>query len=193
MAVRMATRSSCGRAEADSQLILNKDKQRPPACCRHGEAVYNDANGALEGNEVFQVVWLPEEEREQLLETVSRRTAQELPDAVVRRPLVFEGNTPAELDHNPLLSHLLEPAEEDSLSALRPSAERGWEKRSPSRSQLRQYFVHKRAITCLLSGRTTRSRWPCYLPHWSVWRYSSRWPSFLYWMAPLHISHMPAF
>ena len=119
MAVRIALQCS----EADAQLILNKDNSAARLLSRPGEAIYNDANGALEGNEVFQVVWLPEEEREQLLETVSQRTARELPDANLRRPLVFEGNTPAELDHNPLLKRLLEPAESDSLedSTLRPS------------------------------------------------------------------------
>ena len=37
---------------------------------RPGEAIYNDANGAPEGNHFFQVVWLPDERREQYLERI---------------------------------------------------------------------------------------------------------------------------
>ena len=34
---------------------------------RPGEAIYNDANGAPEGNHFFQVVWLSDERRESYL------------------------------------------------------------------------------------------------------------------------------
>ena len=80
MAVRIALQCS----EADAQLILNKDNSAARLLSRPGEAIYNDANGAIEGNEVFQVVWLPEEEREQLLDDGQQRAAQELPER--RRP-----------------------------------------------------------------------------------------------------------
>ena len=33
---------------------------------RPGEAIYNDANGLFEGNHPFQVVWLPDDERDEL-------------------------------------------------------------------------------------------------------------------------------
>jgi hypothetical protein len=104
MAVRIALQCS----EADAQLILNKDNSAARLLSRPGEAIYNDANGAIEGNEIFQVVWLPEEEREQILASIQERTAQEHPEIAHRLPLVFEGNTPAELDRNPLLRRLLE-------------------------------------------------------------------------------------
>ena len=52
----------------------------------------------VEGNKVFQVVWLPEEEREQILQVVRQRVEDQLPAAAGRLPLVFEGNTPAELE-----------------------------------------------------------------------------------------------
>jgi hypothetical protein len=99
MAVRIALQCS----EADAQLILNKDNSAARLLARPGEAIYNDTNGTLEGNEVFQVVWLPEEQREQVLDSLRRRAERERPDAAGRPPLVFEGNTPAELDRNPLL------------------------------------------------------------------------------------------
>ena len=122
MAVRIALQCS----EADAQLILNKDNSAARLLSRPGEAIYNDANGAIEANEVFQVVWLPEEEREQILQQVQRRAAQDSPNGARRLPLVFEGNTPAELDRNPLLLRLLEVNEagrtEDSAHRLPSSA-----------------------------------------------------------------------
>jgi hypothetical protein len=99
MAVRIALQCS----EADAQLILNKDNSAARLLARPGEAIYNDTNGTLEGNEVFQVVWLPEEQREQILDSLRKRAQRERPEAADRPPLVFEGNTPAELDRNPLL------------------------------------------------------------------------------------------
>jgi S-DNA-T family DNA segregation ATPase FtsK/SpoIIIE len=107
MAVRIALQCS----EADAQLILNKDNSTARLLSRPGEAIYNDANGAIEGNEVFQVVWLPEEEREQIIDQVRQRAVRELPEIASRPALVFEGNTPAELDRNPLLRRVLQPAE----------------------------------------------------------------------------------
>jgi hypothetical protein len=104
MAVRIALQCS----EADAQLILDKDNSAARLLSRPGEAIYNDANGALEGNEVFQVVWLPEEQREEVLRTVRRRAEADAPDAAALLPLVFEGNSPAGLERNPLLARLLE-------------------------------------------------------------------------------------
>jgi len=104
MAVRIALQCS----ESDAQLILNKDNSAARLLSRPGEAIYNDTNGTIEGNEVFQIVWLPEAQREEVMQTVRRRAEEELPEAAARVPLVFEGNTPAELDRNPLLLRLLE-------------------------------------------------------------------------------------
>jgi energy-coupling factor transporter ATP-binding protein EcfA2 len=100
MAVRIALQCS----EADAQLILDKDNSAARLLSRPGEAIYNDTNGSIEGNEVFQIVWLPEEQRERVLEIVRARVVQQMPEAASRLPLVFEGNTPAELDRNPLLA-----------------------------------------------------------------------------------------
>ena len=111
MAVRIALQCS----EADAQLILNKDNSAARLLSRPGEAIYNDANGAIEGNEIFQVVWLPEEEREQILTAIQQRAAQQQPETAARLPLVFEGNTPAELDRNPLLQRFL-ASEPDALA-----------------------------------------------------------------------------
>ena len=39
---------------------------------RPGEGIYNDSAGALEANSPFQVVWLPDEERDESLQQVLR-------------------------------------------------------------------------------------------------------------------------
>jgi hypothetical protein len=99
MAVRIALQCS----DADAQLILNKDNGAARLLTRPGEAIYNDANGGIEGNEIFQVVWLPEDERERILHSLHQRARK----LALRKPLVFEGNTPAELDRNPVLERVL--------------------------------------------------------------------------------------
>jgi hypothetical protein len=95
MAVRIALQCS----ESDAQLILNKDNAAARLLSRPGEAIYNDASGALEGNEIFQVVWLAEEERERIVRSLHQRAAT----AEVRphRPaIIFESNAPARLENN---------------------------------------------------------------------------------------------
>src|SRR5262249_39950562 len=63
------------------------------------------ANGLSEGNDLFQVVYLSDKRREELLAEVHKL-------AQARRayppPLVFEGNTIADLANNPLLAKVLE-------------------------------------------------------------------------------------
>ena len=54
MAVRIALQCS----EADAHLILSEDNTAARLLTRPGEAIYNDANGMMEGNNLFQVVWL---------------------------------------------------------------------------------------------------------------------------------------
>jgi DNA segregation ATPase FtsK/SpoIIIE, S-DNA-T family len=99
MAVRIALQCS----EADAQLILSKDNNAARLLSRPGEAIYNDANGLLEGNDLFQVVWLPEPSRERYLQELHRRV-----NGQYQPPLVFEGNIPSVIDQNHLLNRLLE-------------------------------------------------------------------------------------
>ncbi len=100
MAVRIALQCS----EADAQLILSKENTAARLLTRPGEAIYNDANGLLEGNDPFQVVWLDEGHREQVI--------AELRDRAPNRPapLVFEGSTAAVIDSNTPLRKLLAAA-----------------------------------------------------------------------------------
>jgi hypothetical protein len=105
MAVRIALQCS----EADAHLILSEDNTAARLLTRPGEAIYNDANGMIEGNNLFQVVWLPDERREiylgKIQEMCHERHMQPPP------PIVFEGNRPAEVSKNPLLNRLLEGTE----------------------------------------------------------------------------------
>jgi hypothetical protein len=103
MAVRIALQCS----EADANLILSKDNNAARLLSRPGEAIYNDANGLVEGNDVFQVVWLPEDRREKYLDRL-RALARERGWSAPAPPIVFEGNHPADLENNHLLRRVLE-------------------------------------------------------------------------------------
>jgi energy-coupling factor transporter ATP-binding protein EcfA2 len=98
MAVRIALQCS----ENDAHLILSENNTAPRMLSRPGEAIYNDANGAPEGNHFFQVVWLSEESRERYLKKL-HELAQVRKPKLARTPIVFEGDAPADLARNALL------------------------------------------------------------------------------------------
>ncbi len=110
IAVRIALQCS----ETDAHLILSEENSAARLLSRPGEAIYNDANGLVEGNHPFQVVWLDDSQRETYLgwlrewaDEFSQRSAVDdeavaatgsrWPDAIV-----FEGNVPADPLANPL-------------------------------------------------------------------------------------------
>jgi S-DNA-T family DNA segregation ATPase FtsK/SpoIIIE len=101
MVVRIALQCN----EADAYLIMNEDNPAPRLLSRPGEAIYNDDAGALQGNSPFQVVWLPDQLRDQWLEKAHMLAGQKQFSA--RAPIVFEGNAPAEVRENPLLQAAL--------------------------------------------------------------------------------------
>jgi hypothetical protein len=112
MAVRIALQCS----EADAQLILSKDNSAARLLTRPGEAIYNDANGLIEGNDPFQVVWLDEDRRESLLAPLRNRSTTAYPP-----PLVFEGAASTDLAQNQKLARLIDtPA--DQLANVGPPA-----------------------------------------------------------------------
>jgi S-DNA-T family DNA segregation ATPase FtsK/SpoIIIE len=114
MAVRIALQCS----EADAHLILSDENSAARLLSRPGEAIYNDANGLVEGNNPFQVVWLSEEKREEHLRQVRELACQRYAGALPP-PLVFEGNLPANLTRNHLLEQLLQaPAWQATPRAL---------------------------------------------------------------------------
>ncbi len=82
MAVRIALQCS----EADAHLILSEDNTAARLLTRPGEAIYNDANGMIEGNNLFQVVWLSDERREEYLERIQEMCReQQHPQAAADR------------------------------------------------------------------------------------------------------------
>ncbi len=110
MAVRIALQCS----DADAQLILSKDNTAARLLSRPGEAIYNNQNGLVEGNDLFQVVWLDDARQEQCLAEVRKRADATGYESV--SPLVFEGNVPAVIDNNvPLARALAEPAWPDQV------------------------------------------------------------------------------
>ncbi len=105
MAVRIALQCS----EADAHLILSEDNTAARLLTRPGEAIYNDANGMMEGNNLFQVVWLSDERRESALVRIQEMSREQ--NIQKPPPIVFEGNLPADVRKNPLLNQLLEATE----------------------------------------------------------------------------------
>ena len=96
MAIRIALQTS----EADSQLILGDSNSAARLLTRPGEAIYNDAGGLVEGNSPFQVAWLPDDQRDQYLQSVREKFKTN--GGVTRREpaIVFEGNAPADITKN---------------------------------------------------------------------------------------------
>ncbi|MBD3327447.1 cell division protein FtsK, partial [candidate division KSB3 bacterium] len=103
MAIRIALQCS----EADSRLILSDDNPAARLLSRPGEAIYNSANGLIEGNNPFQVAWLPDDKQETYLDHV-RTLARNDGYWPLQSQIVFEGNAPARPDTNRGLQELLE-------------------------------------------------------------------------------------
>src|SRR5262249_52887018 len=75
---------------------------------RPGEAIYNDANGMIEGNNPFQVAWLDDAQRDGFLDRIKSLADERgtrWPEAIV-----IEGNIPADPSRNAALSELIESA-----------------------------------------------------------------------------------
>ncbi|HWA99376.1 MAG TPA: FtsK/SpoIIIE domain-containing protein, partial [Pirellulales bacterium] len=96
-AVRIALQCS----EADANLILSEENSAARLLTRPGEAIYNDANGRSEGNNLFQVVWLSDDKHERYLRKVHELAVAH--GVKAEGQIVFEGNVPAEVEKNHLL------------------------------------------------------------------------------------------
>jgi len=105
MGVRIALQCS----DADSRLILGDDNGAARLLERPGEAVYNDENGMVEANTIFQVAWLNDETRDHYLQVLAER-AREVKYLPPHPQIVFEGNVPAQLQNNRELQSLIESA-----------------------------------------------------------------------------------
>jgi S-DNA-T family DNA segregation ATPase FtsK/SpoIIIE len=102
MAIRIALQCS----EADSRLVLAEDNPAARLLSRPGEAIYNATNGLAEGNNLFQVAWLPEDKHDAYLKSV-QTLVQKRGYVPPQSQIVFEGNAPAEVQKNKSLSDLL--------------------------------------------------------------------------------------
>ncbi len=101
MAVRIALQCS----ETDAHLILSEENSAARLLTRPGEAIYNDANGLLEGNHPFQVAWLDDGQRDDFLHRID--TLASLHDRRWPEAIVFEGNIPADPARNRLFCELV--------------------------------------------------------------------------------------
>jgi DNA segregation ATPase FtsK/SpoIIIE-like protein len=102
-------------SEADSRLILSDDNPAARLLSRPGEAIYNEANGLVEGNNTFQVAWLTDEQREHYLNGIQNRA-----QADQTSQIVFEGNQPADIEkNNELQTALIAPAPTKSPRSLK--------------------------------------------------------------------------
>jgi hypothetical protein len=110
MVVRIALQTN----EADAYLIMDENNPAPRLLSRPGEGIYNDSGGLIEANSPFQVVWLPESERREALKTVQALASAR---GESNEPIVFEGNTLADLSENTELRSLLETAGEPPTSS----------------------------------------------------------------------------
>ncbi|MCB1203990.1 MAG: ATP-binding protein [Verrucomicrobiae bacterium] len=99
---QMTVRIALACNEADAYLIMDDSNPAPRLLTRPGEGIYNDRAGAAEANSPFQVVWLGEAERDQLLDHVA--ALDEGRGAKARPRVVFEGNAPAEVEKDAELS-----------------------------------------------------------------------------------------
>jgi S-DNA-T family DNA segregation ATPase FtsK/SpoIIIE len=115
MVIRVALQCN----ETDAHLIMDDDNPAPRLLTRPGEGIYNDQAGALAANSPFQIVWLPEDERDAVLDEVTARAAKVT--ALPAPPIIFEGNAPAEVRDNPELNTALR-----SQPSTRPRTARAW-------------------------------------------------------------------
>ncbi len=115
MVIRVALQCN----EADAHLIMDEDNPAPRLLTRPGEGIYNDQAGALAANSPFQIVWLPEQERDAILDDVAALASAGGKTAPV--PVVFEGNAPAEIRENVELAAFI-----GMTPATRPASARAW-------------------------------------------------------------------
>ena len=101
MAIRIALQCD----EADACLIMDENNAAPKWLSRPGEGVYNDSSGAPEGNRPFQTVWFSDAERDRRLHQIRQLADQSRWQG--KAPVVFEGNAPADIAENTLLTAAL--------------------------------------------------------------------------------------
>ncbi len=103
---QMAVRVALQCEEADSRLVLSDDNPAARLLSRPGEAIYNSANGLVEGNNPFQCCWLPDDELDVYLGRI-QQFAQQRRYMPSWRQIVFDGSKNADVVENSLLNDAL--------------------------------------------------------------------------------------
>ena len=151
MAIRIALQCS----DADSRLILSDENSAARMLSHPGDAIYNSANGLVEGNHRFQVTCLDDEESKNYLRrirefAVARRWKPRSPQ------IVFEGNAPANPEKNGLLDALLNDQHWPTL----PKAVHAWigepiAIKDPTAARFRR----QTASNLVMVGQNEEGRW----------------------------------
>src|ERR1043166_6441015 len=81
-------------SDADSRMALNDTNDEACFLERPGEAVFNSANGRPEANRRFQISWLPDGERENILKALRGRALQQ---GYTDVPVTFDGHSFADI------------------------------------------------------------------------------------------------
>ncbi|MFO1021504.1 MAG: FtsK/SpoIIIE domain-containing protein [Planctomycetales bacterium] len=116
MSVRIALQCS----ESDAHLILSEENSAARLLTRPGEAIYNDANGLVEGNNPFQIAWMNDSDRDVLLaqiEARARSTGRTWPE-----PIIFEGNVPADPLRNAALAAAVQSPASEAAGEAQPES-----------------------------------------------------------------------
>jgi hypothetical protein len=103
--------------EADAHLLLHEDNDAVRLLTRPGEAIYNDQAGMAEGNSPFQVCWLSDAVRADLLRPLPGLASGD-GWAPTSPTVVFTGDAPARLDEDPGIAALLAAAPDRRVAAL---------------------------------------------------------------------------
>lgn len=100
MSIRIALQCS----DADSRLILGDDNPGAKFLSRPGEAIYNSENGLVQLNKLFQVALFNDDDKEDYLAQLKIYAATK---GWERKPLVFSGNLPADLNESEKFAKLV--------------------------------------------------------------------------------------
>lgn len=90
---QMGVRIALPCSETDAQMILSDKNAAARLLSRPGEGIYNDGAGDVERNSPFQVALFSQEDLQFYLDAVAEMTSAR---NLARRPMIFEGNEPAD-------------------------------------------------------------------------------------------------
>ena len=95
-------------------LILADDNPAARLLSRPGEAIYNSANGLVEGNNRFQVAWLADDERDEYLTQVQNKFGSN----GSRPQIIFDGNASANVETSQVFQNLMKSAPTSPTNSL---------------------------------------------------------------------------